>query len=96
MNTDSTTTLQHAGCSLAYRVTGDGEPVILIQGVGVHGDGWDPQVQGLKHRYRCLTFDNRGMALSQPAGCRITVSHPQPTVRRVLDVTGVHGLFGLV
>lgn len=30
-----------------------------------------------------------------PRGCRITISHPRPTVRRVLAVTGVHHLFGL-
>jgi anti-anti-sigma factor len=30
-----------------------------------------------------------------PAGCRITISHPRPMVRRVLAVTGVHHLFGL-
>jgi len=30
-----------------------------------------------------------------PSGCRITISHPRPMVRRVLAVTGVHHLFGL-
>jgi anti-anti-sigma factor len=34
-------------------------------------------------------------AVAEPAGCRITVSHPRPTVRRVFAVTGVDGLFGL-
>ena len=30
-----------------------------------------------------------------PNGCRITISHPVPMVRRVLTVTGVGHLFGL-
>lgn len=30
-----------------------------------------------------------------PNGCRITISHPRPMVRRVLSVTGVGALFGL-
>lgn len=34
-------------------------------------------------------------AEAQPAGCRITISHPRPTVHRVLTVTGVGQLFGL-
>jgi anti-anti-sigma factor len=34
-------------------------------------------------------------AVAEPAGCRITISHPRPPVRRVLAVTGVHELFGL-
>jgi hypothetical protein len=34
-------------------------------------------------------------AVAGPAGCRITISHPRPTVHRVLAVTGVGPLFGL-
>jgi anti-anti-sigma factor len=34
-------------------------------------------------------------AVAEPAGCRITISHPRPTVHRVLTVTGVGHLFGL-
>ena len=33
--------------------------------------------------------------VAEPAGCRITISHPRPTVHRVLTVTGVGHLFGL-
>jgi pimeloyl-ACP methyl ester carboxylesterase len=47
--------------------------VVFIQGVGVNGSGWKPQVAGLRTRYRCLSFDNRGIGLSQPAGAPITV-----------------------
>jgi len=67
-------TLQHARCELAFRVEGAGPPVLFIQGVGLHGDGWLPQVECLKGRYACLSFDNRGMAGSQPLGkSRLTV-----------------------
>lgn len=34
-------------------------------------------------------------AVAEPAGCRITISHPRPMVHRVLVVTGVGPLFGL-
>lgn len=34
-------------------------------------------------------------AEATPNGCRITISHPRPMVRRVLTVTGVNHLFGL-
>lgn len=34
-------------------------------------------------------------ANAEPSGCRITISHPRPMVRRVLTVTGVDHLFGL-
>src|SRR5215218_4923303 len=64
---------EHRGCRLAFRVEGSGQPVVLVQGVGVAGSGWMPQVQGLRAHFQCLTFDNRGMGASQPAGAPITV-----------------------
>ncbi|HET7463420.1 MAG TPA: alpha/beta hydrolase [Longimicrobium sp.] len=59
---------EHHGCRFAYRVEGSGPPVVLIQGVGVAGSGWAPQVDALRHEFTCLTFDNRGMGASQPIG----------------------------
>lgn len=46
---------------------------MFIQGVGVHGRGWMPQVATLRERFHCLSFDNRGIGASQPAGATITV-----------------------
>lgn len=60
--------VDHKGCHLVGKVRGNGPPVVMIQGVGLHGDGWRPQIDGLSHRYRCLSFDNRGMGESQPLG----------------------------
>jgi anti-anti-sigma factor len=34
-------------------------------------------------------------AQAEPKGCRITISHPRPMVRRVLQATGVQQLFGV-
>jgi pimeloyl-ACP methyl ester carboxylesterase len=64
---------EHRGCRLAFQADGSGPPVVLVQGVGVAGTGWTPQVQGLRSHFQCLTFDNRGMGASQPAGAAITV-----------------------
>jgi pimeloyl-ACP methyl ester carboxylesterase len=65
--------IEYRGCKLAFEVEGSGPPVVLVQGVGVAGSGWTPQVRGLRSRFQCLTFDNRGMGASQPAGAAITV-----------------------
>ena len=67
-------TLAHGGCSLSYVVRGDGIPTVFIQGVGVQGDGWLPQVDVLRGEARCLTFDNRGLGRSQPVGAGVTVA----------------------
>jgi pimeloyl-ACP methyl ester carboxylesterase len=95
--------VNHRGCHLTYRVHGDGPPVLLIQGVGLHGDGWRPQVEALHSRYRCVTFDNRGMGASQPQGCAITVPQMAEDALTLLDAEGCctahvvgHSLGGLV
>ena len=66
-------TIEFRGCQLSFEVQGNGVPVVFIQGVGLHGRGWTPQVDELKSEYQCLAFDNRGMGRSQPLGARITV-----------------------
>lgn len=95
--------LDHRGSRLAYEVQGQGPPVLLIQGVGVHGNGWRPQVEALSDRYTCLTFDNRGMGESQPAGATVTVEQMADDAMALLDAAGWesahvigHSLGGLV
>lgn len=81
-------TLQYAGCRLSYRVLGEGPPVLLIQGVGVHGDAWWPQVAHLSKRYRCLWFDNRGLGRSQPRGAALRVAQMADDARALMDAEG--------
>lgn len=77
---------------------------MFIQGVGVHGDGWRPQVDALADRYRCLTFDNRGMAASQPVGdAAVSVGQMADDALALMDAAGWasahfvgHSLGGLV
>jgi pimeloyl-ACP methyl ester carboxylesterase len=91
------------GCEISYTVRGSGPPVLLIQGVGVHGDGWLPQTDDLARDFTCVTFDNRGMAKSQPAAAPITLEQMASDARAVLDAAGVpvahvvgHSLGGVI
>ena len=77
--------------------------MILIQGVGVHGDAWGPQVEGLAPRYSCLWFDNRGVGDSQPAPTHLSVERMVLDTAAILDAAGWdnahvigHSLGGLV
>ena len=84
-----TRTLTHRGCHLAHDLRGEGPPVLFIQGTGIHGDGWLPQIDGLRDRFACLSFDNRGMARSQPIGdARITVEQMAEDALAVMDARG--------
>jgi aminoacrylate hydrolase len=95
--------VDHQGCRLAYRVRGDGAPVVWIQGVGVHGDAWQPQVETLCPDYRCLTFDNRGIGQSRPCARQPTVPLMAADALALMDAEGLpaahvvgHSLGGLV
>src|SRR4051794_24983230 len=80
--------VQHPECPLSYRVTGAGPTVLLIQGVGAPGDAWRPQVEALATACRCVTFDNRGMGRSLPAGHPLTVERMAEDASAVLDAVG--------
>jgi pimeloyl-ACP methyl ester carboxylesterase len=80
--------IEHRGCRLTGDIRGAGPPVLLIQGVGVHGGGWPPQVDVLSARYRCLTFDNRGMNRSQPIGAPLSVEQMAEDARILMDSQG--------
>ena len=81
--------LAHDGCSLAYRVEGQGPVLLLIQGVGVHGEGWRPQVDGLRDAFTCVSFDNRGVGASQPRGGALSVERMADDALALLDAEGV-------
>jgi pimeloyl-ACP methyl ester carboxylesterase len=88
LNTQETFVIEHRGCRLACNVRGDGPPVLFIQGVGVHGDGWRPQVDELAARHRCLTFDNRGMGRSQPIVAPLSIEQMAEDALALMDAQG--------
>lgn len=103
MDHESPSVVEHRGCRLSYTIHGDGPPVVLIQGTGICGSAWQPQVEALAPRYRCLSFDNRGMGQSQPLGERLTVEQMARDVGALMDVQGWasahlvgHSLGGLI
>jgi pimeloyl-ACP methyl ester carboxylesterase len=61
--------VESGGCRLAYRVVGEGEPILLIMGLGADGIAWQPHVKDYAKRFRCIVPDNRGVGGSDaPAG----------------------------
>jgi pimeloyl-ACP methyl ester carboxylesterase len=95
--------VERSGCRLNARVSGNGPPVVLIQGVGVHGDGWLPQVPRLGREFSCMRIDNRGIGRSIPAGPSISVEQMSDDVGSLMDAAGWddahivgHSLGGLV
>lgn len=57
MNAQAT---QWTAAGTAFEVTGQGEPVVLIHGVGLNKDMWAGQVVGLASAYQVITYDMLG------------------------------------
>jgi 3-oxoadipate enol-lactonase len=46
--------------SLHYEITGQGQPLVFIHGLGLSGREWERQVPCFSERYQVITFDVRG------------------------------------
>lgn len=91
------------GATIHYEVEGDGPPVLLIQGTGIAASGWRRQVDGLRDRYCCAVFDNRGVGRSGPADRTLSVAQMVADAGAVLGELGWsrahvvgHSLGGLI
>lgn len=74
------------GRRLAYSVAGSGGPaVLLVQGVGVVGQGWRPQIEGLADRFRVVTFDNPGIGGSELGGEPLSIESIAADALAVMD-----------
>lgn len=79
--------LIHHGARLHYSIEGAaGEPLLLIQGVGVAGTGWKPQVDALAKTHRLLAFDNRGVGHSaMERGAPFSIEQMVEDARALMD-----------
>jgi 3-oxoadipate enol-lactonase len=56
------------GTELHYERAGQGEPLLLIQGMSANRLAWGPPFFDLvENSFECISFDNRGTGLSSPA-----------------------------
>ena len=81
-------TLPRPDVTLTYEITGQGIPVLFIQGIGAAGSGWRPQAEGLQDIFRSLSFDNRGIAGSIPCSGPITVPAMAADAIALMDAVG--------
>jgi aminoacrylate hydrolase len=86
-----------------YEVAGKGPAVLCIQGVGVIGEGWRPQVDGLANRFQLITFDNRGIGGSSPGPEPLSIEAMAVDAVAIMDAEGIrrfhvvgHSMGGLI
>ena len=61
--------LDAAGTRIHYQVTGSGQPLVFLHGLGGSTEDWAPQIAAFASRYQVITLDVRGHGLSsKPRG----------------------------
>jgi pimeloyl-ACP methyl ester carboxylesterase len=81
--------VQTNGINLYYEVHGNGEPLVLIPGIGYDGWMWHRMIPGLADHFQVLSIDNRGAGQSdKPAG-------PYTSQMLAADIVGMLDNFGV-
>ena len=95
--------LFHGDAELSYTVSGDGPPIVFLQGVGLMGLAWSPQTAALSSAHRCITIDNRGIGGSRGDTSKLSVEQMARDALAVLDALGIesahlvgHSLGGVI
>jgi 3-oxoadipate enol-lactonase len=70
---------------LYWESTGEGDPVLLIMGLGLSGGAWWRTVPVLSRRLRVITFDNRGVGRSRAFSYAYTTEAMADDAVSVLD-----------
>jgi 3-oxoadipate enol-lactonase len=78
------------GVRLHYEVLGrrDGDPVLMIQGLGADKTGWNLQRLSLASRYRTIALDNRGAGRSDKPFGAYTLEQMADDAVSVLEAAG--------
>ncbi|HET7485995.1 MAG TPA: alpha/beta hydrolase [Solirubrobacterales bacterium] len=75
-----------AGTELHYLRAGEGEPLLLIQGMSATHLTWGrPFLNELERSFDCIVFDNRGMGLSGQAELPFTIADMAADTAALLD-----------
>ena len=77
------------GTQLAYKIQGEGEPVLLVSGQGQDHHLCDPIIPLLASRYRLILFDNRGTGKSDKPSTPYSTELFADDAITVFDTIGV-------
>jgi aminoacrylate hydrolase len=95
--------LRRGAVTVAYSCQGRGPAVLFLQGAGLAGQAWRPQVNDLCRRFTTVTVDHRGVGGSSPAPGELTIEQMAEDALAVIDAEGIerfhvvgHGIGGLI
>jgi pimeloyl-ACP methyl ester carboxylesterase len=90
-------TIQTSRLNTYYELHGDGEPLLLIRGLGSTCDGFKAQVEGLSPHFRVISFDNRCVGRTEQPQQPFTISDMADDTAALLDSIGIESthVFGV-
>jgi 3-oxoadipate enol-lactonase len=75
---------------LAYHDAGHGPAVLLLHGFPLSKGMWEPQIEALADRYRCLAPDHSGFGDSEPTDHICRMEDMAADAAALLDHCGIH------
>lgn len=76
---------------LYFEISGEGPPLVFASGWAMSCECWRPAVAALRHKYRCLIYDSRGIARSQPCSpdARFAIEDHAEDLHLLLEEAGM-------
>jgi pimeloyl-ACP methyl ester carboxylesterase len=75
--------------NIYYEIIGQGDPLVMIRGVGSNLDHWYEQVPVLSKKYQLLLFDNRGIARSSDPGGSFSTKEMAADTVALMEAVGI-------
>ena len=83
-------TVTSGGVRLFVQTLGEGEPLLLLMGLGAPGDKWERNVRAYREHFQCILIDNRGAGRSdKPEAAAYSVAQMAEDAVAVLDALGI-------
>ncbi|HZU14717.1 MAG TPA: alpha/beta hydrolase [Chloroflexota bacterium] len=82
-------TVEANGITLNYEIHGEGEPLLLINGLADDLTSWGYQIPDFERHYRTIIFDNRGIGGSSKPEGGYTTAEMAADAKGLLDALGV-------
>src|SRR6266516_5862385 len=72
-----------------YEMHGDGEPLVVILGLGTDVSEWDGIIRWLANKYRVLAFDNRGAGRTDKPDIPYSIEMMADDTEKLMRVLGI-------
>jgi pimeloyl-ACP methyl ester carboxylesterase len=74
---------------LYYELHGQGEPLVLVMGLGANTHGWDMQIPAFSREFQVVAFDNRGSGRSDKPASRYSIRLFANDTTGLMDALGI-------